>query len=237
MVKSPVVGVRSIRFEITETSSKPEMTTAMRMSSVSPFGIPSPTAHASDASAFQTGNLGKVDIETYILSQPMGQHVASYLKNDIMIGREIALTVASPQAIPNGRESLHTSFDDSPNSATVVEAYAGIVSVVDATDHEVRTTRTDLLKGQFHTVNGCSTAGHNAEVRFASHLAQLYRTGGSYGTGCTRASTIGSHHDNVTQGLHQFGQFSDALCLVSIVVGNEYEFPFVHVCVEFYLQK
>lgn len=97
----------------------------------------------------------------------------------------------------------------------------GIVTVVDAPDHHVRATRTDLGEGQFHAVDGCAIAGPHLDTLPRVTFAEAQRDGGRKGAGIAAAGILrGTDNDVAHIGQH-VDQTPDTLRLITIIIGNK----------------
>ena len=150
----------------------------------------------------------------------MSRHTHHY----VAIGREVALRIPRPQAVSYGRHALHAGFKHCSHSAAVMEADAGVVTMVDARHHKVRLAGNHLLQRKLHAVDGRSATRIDGEpLERVVEEAYPDRHERRNGTGRTRPGRVRGNHDDIAQRAHHLGQLTNPPGMDTIIVGNKYK--------------
>ena len=98
----------------------------------------------------------------------------------------------------------------------------GVVAVVYSAQHERRLARTKLGVSHFHAIHRSTRATPHLNVVFRIDVIEPEKVHGECST-TSRASSIRSAHYDVAEVFHHADKLVDALCLIAVIIGNEYK--------------
>ena len=193
-----------------------------------PLLRPLATCHAAHLYPLVDRRSGEVDIEAGSIGEATFKHLL-YNLNDVRSARlEVSLRRMIIKRKSHRRNGLHTPLDDDTHGARVVHVDPRIVAMIDAPHDEIGlAVGEEFVQCHFDAVDRRTRALVDSQMLAFPHEAIVHWFLGGNGTSHSRAATFRCHHNHVSEGREQLGYKVDTACLVTVVVGDEYQRSFV----------
>ena len=123
------------------------------MCEVLPFIDPLPFGLRADLYSLQFFRVGKIHIQTSQRGKPFLQNLA-YNIADVGSGRfKVGIRFVTAKGESDGRHSFQATFNHDSHRTGVVDVYSRIISMIDATDYQVRFAVEHGMKGKFNAIH------------------------------------------------------------------------------------